>query len=1075
MFAQVDSGEGLLQNGKKLHYDGHYDSAVQVLTKARMVFEEQGDVEQAIVAAFALTESMTNAGQCEMAEETIEATLDQAVNFFGDSHSNVAEGYYHLSRAQGGCARKFDQALETLQQSSELKTKIFGGDSYEMSFNYTMMGYFNNGLGNYDTAIFYLKKAIEIRKVAGVPDSLEFSHTLSLLSTAHDRKGEVKEALDYGLQALVIRKQQLVPIHPSISNSFNDLGNVYKNLGNFERSLDYFQQALEIRKKKLGKDHVNVGASYYTIGNLYGSTFNYRRAIHFIEQGNLIMEAKYGEGAGILHTYYAYLGSMYGFVGEHDQASYFLHRAEKLAEKHLRSDHPYLGIVYAFIGDYYSRQEQVDLQMQYFGKARDIYLKVYGGGTIREADALVRLGEANFKNENRSEANALYEEALTMYQEKLGNSNSKVSGLYQNLGKMYSAEKDFDAALDYYMKSLFAITSETSFTTPLNVSSFSHKHRAMRSFQHLGRIYHRKYDQSGKVEELERSFDNYQFAIALIDFIISSYKLETSKNQLEEESRSVFEEAMSVAHRLYVETEKAEYKHAAFELVEKSKSPILLSKVKEKAAKLYNNVPDDLLSKERDITIELSFLREQLRDAVAEDDSLSIGNLQKKVFDAQTAIEAFKSELQERFPAYYIDHYDTEVIDIAAIKALLPRSAVVLEYFEAPEAFFLFAISQDDFELIRIPKEEVSEDIVRGYQKSLTDGDFIVANPDEADSLFSSTSTTLFEALVQPASEYLRDAAQLIIVPDGSLSAINFSTLLIDQPTGKLRYDDLPYLMRNFSVSYAYSSSLNFRVNENSYSFSFGGFAPSYEPAAYSKLDSSSHPMAYQLVRSGKLPLPGAISEVAELSDFLGGKSWINAEATESTFKEKAGEYSVLHLAMHSLLNTEDPEYSELLFNGKLDSLNDGYLTIEEIYNLDLNAEMVVLSACSSGSGKLQVGEGPISFTRAFSYAGCPSVVMSLWKIPDASTKELMISFYENLKNGMPKDQALRQAQLTYLTETSDPLYQHPFFWGSFVAMGNVEPLETTTTFRKTLAIVVSLVVLIGFFRIRKKIHRLSR
>lgn len=1074
--SQDREAEALLESGKKLHFDGKYDSAIQVLQSALDAFIRKGEQPQEIEAAYALGESMTNAGQCEQAQKIIEDAVEKGIESLDITHPLIADGYYYLSRAYGGCARQFEKALQTLRNSTKIRLEKFGVDSYEMSFNYTMMGYFNNGLGNYDSAIFYLQKAVEIRERLGVPDSLELSHTLSLLSTAYDSKGEVQEALEMGLQALRIRERTLVPFHPSISNSFNDIGNVYKNLGNFERALDYYLRSLEIRKKTLGEDHVNVGASYYTIGNLYGSIFNYRRAIYFIEQGNLIMEAKYGEGAGILHTYYAYLGSMYGFVGEHDKATYFLHLAEKLAEENLRSDHPYLGIVYAFIGDYYYREKNVDLQVSYFEKARNIYLKAYGSGTIREADALVRLGEANVKLKNTEKADDFYDQALTIYQEKLGPTNSKVSGLYQNLGKVYSDGKDYEKALDFYTKSLHAISIDSSsFLSRFDVTTFTHKHRAMRSFQQLGRINRKLYNQSKKLEYLEASFKNHEFALELIDFIISSYKLEISKNQLEDESRSVYEEAMRVAYDLYLETEQSSYKHSAFKLVEKSKSPILLSKIRDAESKKYNNVPEALLAKERDINIELSYFKQQLRKANSKLDSTAINIFQKKVFDAQVVVENFKNELQERFPSYYDHQYNLEVADLAKVRELLPRSAVVLEYFESAEALYLFIISKKDFELIRVPLDGSFEEVINGYQKSLTDGDFIVSNPNEADSLFASTSSYLFNLLIQPATEYLTGKSQLVIIPDGKLSAINFNTFLKEKPTGKLRYSELSYLLKDYDISYAYSSSLNFRPNTNSYSFSFGGFAPSYSISTYANLDSAIHPMAHELVRDGKLPLPGAISEVSELSDFLNGESWINQDATESNFKEKAGDYSVLHLAMHSLLNGEDPAYSELLFNSEEDAGNDGYLTIEEIYNLELNAEMVVLSACSSGSGKIQVGEGPISFTRAFSYAGCPSVVMSMWKIPDASTKELMISFYKNLKNGMGKDAALRAAQLHYLTTTSDPLYQHPFFWGSFVAMGNTNILQTTTTFRKSMAIVISLVVLIGFFRIRKKIHRVNR
>lgn len=1071
--AQSLDGDVLFESGSQFHFDGKYDSAIHLFERAKAVFLVEGNQGRVIEVAYALGESMTNAGQCDNAQETIEDALVQAGKLWGDASVVVADGYYYLSRAQGGCARQFEKALETLDRSTEIRLAYFGEESNEVSFNYTMKGYYSSALGNYDSALFYLQRALQIRENLGIPDSVEFSHTLSLLSTAYDRKGEVRQALTLAQQSLEIRQRKLIPIHPSISNSFNDIGNVYKNLGNFERALDYYLRSLEIRKETLGEDHVNVGASYYTIGNLYGSTFNYRRAIYFIEQGNLILKAKYGESAGILHTYYAYLGSMYGFAGEHDKAIQLLNLAERLAEDNLREDHPYLGIVYSLIGDYYYREGKLDLQISYFEKAQAIYIKAYGSGTIREADALVRLGEASFKKAKVPQAEKYYDQALAIYLQKLGEKNSKVSGLYQNLGKTASDHDDYEQALSYYSKSLEAISLDSAnfYQLPLDVSAFTHKHRAMRSFQRIGQIKQKLFIKSNKVKDLQEAFKNYQFALELIDYIISSYNLEISKNQLEEESRSVYEEAIRTAFELYKETGDENYMHQAFEIAEKSKSPILLSKIRDSEAKKFNNVPNELLDQERDISIELSYFKEQMREASSKGDSSMVSFYQRKVFEAQSVVEEFKNELKERFPSYYDHQYAEEVADVQRVRRYLPEGAVVLEYFESKNASYLFIISEEDFELLQLPLDISYDEVVIGYQKSLTDGEFIVSNPSQADSLFTSTSAYLFDRLIKPAKDFLINAKRLIIIPDGRLSAVNFSTLLTKKPTGKIRYSNLDYLLKKFQISYAYSSTLNFRPNNNRYSFSFGGFAPSYDTLSYTTLDSFSHPMAYQLVRNGKLPLPGAISEVSQISAFMDGESWVNEEASESTFKNKSAEYSVLHLAMHSLLNADDPEYSELLFNGELDSLNDGYLNIEEIYNLDLNAEMIVLSACSSGGGKMQVGEGPISFTRAFRYAGCPSVVMSLWKIPDEATSQIMIAFYKNIKAGDTKDLALKKAQLEYLSSTENPLYQHPFFWGSFVAMGDPSPVQVASSSRKVLAVVISLIVLIAFARVRRKLH----
>ncbi|MEP1096348.1 MAG: CHAT domain-containing tetratricopeptide repeat protein [Cyclobacteriaceae bacterium] len=1073
VYSQAPDPESLLAEGKRLHFDAKYDSAIGVFQRAKNVFESRKNDKQLVETQYAIAESMSNLGRCDEANEMASNALTLCLAKFGETDALTADGYYQLSRVQGGCLGLQEEAISSVSKSIALKRSIYGERSDDIAFDFTMMGYFYTSLGNYDSAEHYLTKAFDIRSQSVSTDSVEFSHTLYYLARIKERKGDMRMALKLSTQALGIRQSLLVKDHPTTSNSLNDIGIIYKTMGNFDQALNYYIPALEIRKRTLGKDHVNVGASYYTIGNLYGNSYDYRRAIHFIEQGNAIILNRFGEKAPVLHTYYAYLGKMYSYVGEIEEAKRLLLLAERLAEKYLREGHPYRAIIYDLMGEFYADREDILLQIDYLKKAQRIYREEHGEETMREASVLVKLGEANFKLSNPSLARDYYDRALRIYTQRLGTKNVGIGGLYQKLGDVSSDRGELEDALNYYTKSLEAISSDTLVAGfPRDLNSIMHKQSALHSYQKIAEVYHRLYRKSNELKYLKESLAKNQFAVKLLDNILSNFDLETSKTQLEKDSRGLLEQALETAYELYSLTKEDEYKHIAFEIMEKSKSPILLSRVKENEAKVLNGIPDSLLNLERDIRIELSYYRGQLRNAKMEDNFELITVNQKEVFETQNAFEDLKTQLKELYPDYYSYNYEEHVVDLEEVRKFLPGETAVIEYFESASAIYAFLLSGEDFEITKYAVSDDFTQILEDYQKSLTDNNFIVLQPQKADSLFAHSASFLFDALVGPALEQLSvEARQLIVVPDGRLTQINFNTFLTEQPNfEEINYSDLSYLLNDYAISYAYSSTLNFRDFSAPSSFSFAGFAPSYKDDEYASLDSASHPLAYQLVRSGKLALPGAISEVSVISEYLNGTSWINENASESNFKSNTNKYSVLHLAMHSLINSEEPEYSELLFNAEKDSLDDGYLTIDEIYNLDLNADMVVLSACSSGSGRIQVGEGPISFTRAFSYAGCPSVVMSMWEIPDAATTGIMVEFYKNIKSGDTKDQALRKAQLFYLNNTSDPLYQHPFFWGSFVAMGNTEAIGGTSQNRKILALVISAVVLIGFFRVRRRI-----
>ncbi len=158
---------------------------------------------------------------------------------------------------------------------------------------------------------------------------------------------------------------------------------------------------------------------------------------------------------------------------------------------------------------------------------------------------------------------------------------------------------------------------------------------------------------------------------------------------------------------------------------------------------------------------------------------------------------------------------------------------------------------------------------------------------------------------------------------------------------------------------------------------------------------------------------------------------YIRRDATETKAKILADKYSMLHFATHSELNQQNPMKSALKL--AKDSLNDGDLTAEEVFSLSINSSLVVLSACETAIGKINRGDELVGFTRAFIYAGTPSIINTLWKVDDLATSQLMTGFYSNLKKTNKRD-ALREAQLAVKKQ-----YEHPYFWAAFQLTGMAE------------------------------------
>ena len=225
-------------------------------------------------------------------------------------------------------------------------------------------------------------------------------------------------------------------------------------------------------------------------------------------------------------------------------------------------------------------------------------------------------------------------------------------------------------------------------------------------------------------------------------------------------------------------------------------------------------------------------------------------------------------------------------------------------------------------------------------------------------------------------------------------------------------------------------------------------------------------------LRSSLIKLNWAEKEVIDISEMVKGETFCHQNATEKTFKEKAPNASILHLATHAVINDAYPMYSKLILAPDTASGEDGFLNTYELYNMQLNANMAVLSACNTGYGRLVRGEGIISLARGFMYAGCPSIIMSLWPVDDRSTSELMENFYQGLRTGLPKDAALREAKLKYLM-TADEAKANPFYWAGFVPIGNMDPIPLQhKSYYRQLLLVLALCGIGTALIFRRKIFR---
>lgn len=391
-------------------------------------------------------------------------------------------------------------------------------------------------------------------------------------------------------------------------------------------------------------------------------------------------------------------------------------------------------------------------------------------------------------------------------------------------------------------------------------------------------------------------------------------------------------------------------------------------------------------------------------------------------------------------------------------KELLDHDTVLVEYLLGEKHSFVWAVSQKKLSVALLPARKEIESQVDDYRRTLTRK--VSSLTIERDlTAFWSASRKLYSNLIQPLEAAISSSRKLLIVPDGVLSYLPFETLARGDASvrsGKSRAAQT--MVERFDITYVPSASAlaamksrkrGSRRDQSKNLLAFGdpvyGRPGKNIPASVAtgavspSLGAVNFTRSYYAERGFEFTqLPNTRKEVLAIIGLYQGTEnhfYLGSDAREETVKsEKVQQYRYLHFAAHALIDDTFPARSGVVLSLAEDSKEDGVLQMNEIMRLKLDAEMVTLSACSTGLGKLYEGEGIVGLTRAFLYAGADSVVVSLWNVSDFATAELMKNFYQNLNRGTSRAEALRRAKLSMMRSHHE--WRHPYFWAPFVLVG---------------------------------------
>lgn len=543
---------------------------------------------------------------------------------------------------------------------------------------------------------------------------------------------------------------------------------------------------------------------------------------------------------------------------------------------------------------------------------------------------------------------------------------------------------------------------------------------------------------TGNTDYLREAVRTGRLIVSLYDRLRLEMSEDESRTRLSAFSREVYTGIIENYFQLFEREGDASFLEGLFEFSERSKVAGFLASMRELNAAKFS-LPPELVEMDNGIREKVGLYRELIaseqRKAVP--DTQRIKTWESVTFSLLRSRDSLVRVFEERYPTYFNLKFQSEAAKLKDVPEVIGRGSNLLSYVLTDERLYIIVSNRSHTRVIRRDADSSLISSLGRFREMLS------AVPATSGSRqpfneYMDLAYELYRALLEPAVPYLK-GDKIVISPDNILSYIPFETLVTEAfRSPELLYREVPFALKRYRFSYIYSVTLSSETIGRSRSLSnnLAAFAPAYSGM---ELDDSLL-NAYPNLRGEIRDLPYALLEAEDAVDQCGGKAFLGNEATEEAYKREAGTYDIIHLAMHTLVDDRHPLFSKMIFSSSPASDEDGMLNTYEVYSVSLNAMMVVLSSCNTGSGMLATGEGILSLARGFLFAGSRSVVMSMWAVDDNSASEVMRSFYRNLRSGQTKSTALRTARLRFL-RSADQTRSHPYFWSALVIYGDDTPL----------------------------------
>ncbi|WP_158597800.1 CHAT domain-containing tetratricopeptide repeat protein [Aquimarina sp. AD10] len=949
--------------------------------------------------------------------------------------------------------QEYDNALEYYQRSLGIRIEKFGIHHTETSASYFNVGLTYYEKQEYDRSLLFIKRASSVRIKEFGKNSKETAKCYEVIGKLYRRKAEYDKALMYLKERLLILINIYGNDHIDVTSALDLIGLTYKNKGEYDKALDYYKRAISIIDKikisKVSKDKTDKLSSVHNnIGIIYKYRGEYNSALKYLKQACVLYIQKLGENNPRVAIYYNNIGNVYRLKGEYDQALKYYNKALGIRRQTFNRGHYDITYSYNDIGELYNLKKEYNTAIQYIDKALKIRNQIFGKTHPEVADSYESLGKVYENIKDYKTALINYQKALQIRLNVFGERHPKVALSYTIIADMYRLQSDVVNSLQYYENAITA-NKKLNYTS----NSYLDQNIVLSSLSGKANAYQKKYQKSKDVKDIDKAIENYQKADVLLHKIRQSFTTYEDKVTFAKKATAIYQGAIASQLLLYKVTKNQEALESAFYYSEKSKANTLKELLASANARNFIGLPKKVLELEKELRIDQAFYQSKITEerSKQEIDSSKVVDYENRLFDISKRQDSLTTILEKDYPKYHQLKHKNALVSVSDMQQKLKANTTLLEFFVSDSVAYTFTISKDKLDVKEVVVSDVSKDI-----EILKE--FIIAKDIQK---YKKVAYGLYSQLIAPIKDKLTGGDELIIVPDGALWHCNFELLLTQQDASN-NPKSLSYLLKEFAISYANSASLLFQSSNTK-----SVHQEKEDCLAFSFSDSTTvvdaKTMSLATLRNAGDDLPGTRREIREISEIIDGQYYFGSQAIESNFKRNANRYNILHLALHGDVDHKRPENSKLYFTKSKDTIDDNLLYAHELFAMDIPAELTVLSACNTGTGKVAKGEGIMSLGSAFQYAGTKSLLLSSWAVSDQTTPELMKYFYTNLKEGMNKSKALQQAKLQYL-QTANLDRVHPWYWGGFYVVGDTAAIQfsSNTSWYWILGIVLFVLVIGG-------------